>query len=168
MFARLDPRAAVLAGIAALSLAAAGPAAAAPPDTSTQAADATVASTLTATLPSAAMTFNLGPGSASAPTQAVNVRSNDAWGLEISADSSWLVNSQGVPLSDPLKVAVGGSPVAVPNEPALFKSLTAADAQAAGDSGTDVGVNFSQAFSYSDAPGAYHSTITYTVTNSLD
>jgi hypothetical protein len=172
----LKPR--VVAGIAALAvLTAASPAAAATSDAASQTATAEVASTLSATLPTAALPLALGPGDASSSAQPISVKSNNAWGLRIFADHAnmekWdgTAYVAGTDLANQLEVSLDAAAAApVPQAStatdvglANIKTVTAAAAQAAGDTGIGVDAAFTQKFSYADAPGSYRAVITYAV-----
>jgi hypothetical protein len=138
----------------------------------TQGATASVPPTLTATFPTDPISWTLVPGTNDSTAQSVNVKSNSAWGLRVFVDHSSLTTWDGdsygsASLANPLELALdGGSASAVP-ESASSSGVTSlvhetdAEAQAAGDAGTSMNLVFKQAFSYADAPGNYHSVITY-------
>ena len=132
----------------------------------TQAATANVPATLTASFPTDPISLTLAPGTNESSQQAVNVKSNLAWGLRVTVDNAALTNSDtSATLANPLQVSVVGSGVfaTVPQTAAtnLVEKATDAEAQAAGDAGTSKNLVFEQTFSYADAPGDYQSTITY-------
>jgi hypothetical protein len=165
-----------VAASAVAALAAAGPASAATSATSTpQDATTTVAATLTATFPTGAFAIDLSNGvSGASAAQAVNVKSNKGYGVRVFADNSplkeWAAAAYGTAvLANPLKVSLNsGADQTVPQGTAATgvttlagTSLTDAEAQTAGDVGTNLSLVFKQAFSYKDKPADYRAQITY-------
>lgn len=156
--------------VAALALP--GSALAATDASTTQAATAAVPETLSASFPTNPFGWTLAPGTNDSAAQSVNVKSNKAWGLRVFTDHANLTQWDGTvygsaSLTNGLDVALDGGTAGAVTESADSTGVSNvvaksdSEAQAAGDTGTDLSLVFKQKFSYADAPGDYRATITY-------
>lgn len=148
----------LLAAIGA-ALAVASPAMA---DTDGTGVATTVPTTLTVTAPADVDLGTIHPGTLMTPIgDNVNVKANVAWGLTAyAAAPSLLKDGTGTALSNPLQVVLGSQNGDLDT---VKPATDATSGTQTGDAGVDKAVTFAQAFSYSDAPGAYTTTVTFEV-----